>query len=75
MPNNETIGGNYNVKGVVDCDCTFLTIVSVYCCWSINNKCKVAALKVQCKRRYSSLGLQQDTSRVHDISGPVDPPQ
>ncbi len=47
-------------KGVVDCDFTFLTLVSVQCCClSINNICKVAALKVQCKRRYRLLKFWQ----------------
>ncbi len=48
------------IKGVVDCDFTFLMLVSVQCsCLSINNICKVTALKVQCKQRYRLLKFWQ----------------
>ncbi len=72
------------IKGVVDCDFNFLTLVSVQCCClSINNICKVAALKVQCKRRCRLLkfwqfnaykkGLQRVTSRVRYVKNPDKP--
>ncbi len=60
MNDGFSIGLWSDIKGVVDCDFTFLTLVSVQCCClSINNICKVAALKVQCKRRYRLLKFWQ----------------
>jgi len=55
------------LKWVVDYDFTFITLVSVCCCLSINNICKVTTLKVQSKGRYfheiAFQGLQQTAGR------------
>jgi len=50
-------------KGVVNYDFTFLTLVSVNCCYlSINDIIKVTTLKVQSKGRYLLLKKRTTTN-------------